>query len=90
MEGRNTPIVVDATGRYMAEAKAVRSGRAGSDARTLSVRELKGKSLRLARQGKWVRERRDGSDPTIASQRRRAARFKSKYRKGIVQQSKPY
>ncbi len=82
-QGRNTPVVVRVKKGESAVAKARKTNAAGSKGKVVSSRSLKGKSLSLARQGKWVRERSTGASPNSPE----GARVKSKFRSGPVQQS---
>ncbi|MBW4636334.1 MAG: DUF1073 domain-containing protein [Iphinoe sp. HA4291-MV1] len=60
--GRNTPYVVEAATRSEAIAKARRDKPAGWDQLVVSARPLKGKSLKQAQKGQWVRERSTGKE----------------------------
>jgi hypothetical protein len=61
-KGRNTPAVVDASDRGEAIKKARATKCAGWNQDVTSCRQLKGKSLELAKKGNWVRERANGSE----------------------------
>lgn len=61
-KGRNTPHVAAASSRSRAIAAARASKCAGSDQRVVSARPLKGRSLKAAQAGRWVRERANGTE----------------------------
>ena len=87
-KGRNTPIVVSAKNRSEAISKARKSGSAGAKGAITSAKQLNERDAKLARQGKWVRTRANGSNPTIASQKKSASQYKSSFREGPAKQSK--
>jgi len=60
-KGRNTPIVVDATSAREARRAARKKRAAGAQGPIVAIRRLRGRDLRDARAGRWVRTRADGS-----------------------------
>lgn len=77
-KGRNTPHVVEADSRSAAVSKARKSGCAGSDQPVTSARTLKGKSLKEARKGNWVRERAGKEQTTDAGSYKYRPQLKKK------------
>jgi hypothetical protein len=61
-KGRRTPVVVNANSRQEAINKAKQNKKRGGN-KVVSVRNLKGKDLRTANKGRWVRTGPNGEKP---------------------------
>lgn len=88
-EGRNTAKAVAAKSRPEAVKKAKASGAAGSDGKVVKARKANEQEQRKLNKGVWVRTRPDGSNPTGGKDsKKKASKFKSKFRSGPSKQSK--
>lgn len=88
-KGRNTATAVSASSSAEAKKKAKGTGAAGSKGTIVKARKANAQEQKKLNKGEWVRTRADGSSPTgDAASRKKAAKAKSKFRKGPAKSSK--